>query len=317
MRIIRSILVATDLRESSAEVMRAAAALAAVAGAKLHVMHALDVDPSPYIPQSRELSFDDPIRLAEGRLDEQIEETVPSGVEVDSRKVVVYTAHRAILERASTVAADLIVLGPHRKRVVADAFLGGTADRVIRSVRVPCFLVRAPLSLPLRRVVVPFDLSTPGRGALDLALRWNLAFRVSDEGSLSESRLTVLHIVSNQFRLPDYAFDREVIAPELHREVHAAVMRVEGAADLSLREEVVWGDSPTEEIVRFAAEEKTDLVVLATHGYGAIRQALIGGVAVGVTRAAPCPVLLVPPAMWESEADLGADSVAAVPPFSV
>jgi nucleotide-binding universal stress UspA family protein len=314
MKAIRSILVATDLREGSGDVTRAAAALAAVVGARLHLLHALDVDLSPYIPQSRELSFDDPSRLAEGRLDDQVEATVPPGVEVATRQVVIYSAHRAILERAGSVGADLIVLGPHRKRPVGDAFLGGTADRVIRAASVPCLVVRAPLSLPLRRVMVPLDLSAPAREALDLALRWKLALQPSEEERLfSESRLTVLHVVSNDFRLPDFDFDREVIAPELHREVEAAVGRVEGAVGLEIREEVVWGDSATTEIVRRAAEEQSDLVVLATHGYGVIRRALIGGVAVGVTRGAHCPVLLVPPALWEREEA----APVKVPPFSV
>jgi nucleotide-binding universal stress UspA family protein len=43
--------------------------------------------------------------------------------------------------------------------------------------------------------------------------------------------------------------------------------------------------------------------VLATHGYGAVRRALIGSVASHVVRAAPCSVLLVPPALWGAGAE--------------
>jgi nucleotide-binding universal stress UspA family protein len=37
------------------------------------------------------------------------------------------------------------------------------------------------------------------------------------------------------------------------------------------------------------------LLVLGTHGYGAIGRALIGSVTSRVVRAATCPMLLVPP----------------------
>src|SRR5690606_15872693 len=101
--------------------------------------------------------------------------------EVASREVEIYVAHKAILDRAAAVEADLIVIGPHRRRAVGDAFLGSTADRVIRSAGAPCLVVRGPLSLPLRRVVVPIDLSEPAQRALDAALRWSDALRPHED----------------------------------------------------------------------------------------------------------------------------------------
>src|SRR5690606_23428017 len=149
----------------------------------LHVVHALDIEVAPYVPLMREMTFVDPVAAAERLLDEQIERAVPPGVRVASRHVEIHPAHRSSVERAAEVGADLIVLGAHRKRTVADGSLGGTADRVIRDGDVPCLLTRAPLSLPLRRVVVPFDLSDPARGALELALGWTAAFRAGAAAS--------------------------------------------------------------------------------------------------------------------------------------
>ena len=73
------------------------------------------------------------------------------------------------------------------------------------------------------------------------------------------------------------------------------------AGPLDVRDEVCWGDLPAEEILRVAGRESADLLVIATHGYGAIRRALIGSVASSVARGASGPVLLVPPAMWNAE----------------
>lgn len=51
--------------------------------------------------------------------------------------------------------------------------------------------------------------------------------------------------------------------------------------------------SPFVEIVRLAREEDVDLVIVGTHGRGAIAHMLLGSVAEKVVRKAPCPVLTV------------------------
>lgn len=48
---------------------------------------------------------------------------------------------------------------------------------------------------------------------------------------------------------------------------------------------------PAMEIVRIAAEERVDLIVMGTHGHGFIRGALLGSVSHDVIRSAPVPVL--------------------------
>lgn len=47
------------------------------------------------------------------------------------------------------------------------------------------------------------------------------------------------------------------------------------------------------EIVRLAKEQDVDLVMVGTHGRGAIGHMLLGSVAEKVVRKAPCPVLVV------------------------
>jgi nucleotide-binding universal stress UspA family protein len=47
------------------------------------------------------------------------------------------------------------------------------------------------------------------------------------------------------------------------------------------------------EILKFAKEENADLIVMATHGRGAISHLLMGSTAEKVVRKASCPVLTV------------------------
>lgn len=50
---------------------------------------------------------------------------------------------------------------------------------------------------------------------------------------------------------------------------------------------------PFVEVVRYAKENEIDLIIMGTHGRGAIAHMLLGSVAEKVVRKAPCPVLTV------------------------
>ena len=299
MKNIQSILVGTDLTAASDHVVRSAAAVAALTGASLHVLHAFDFDATPYLGGSAQpLTFHTKIADAKRTLDEQIARSVGPSTTVASREVIIYIAFKAIQERAQLVNADLIVLGRHCRNTLGDAFLGGTADRVIRSVDVPCLIIRDPISLPLRRVVVPIDLSSPALGALDVALEWSVSLAPAD----GAPELIVLHVIPQVFNSADVPLDRRAIGSNVMRRIEAARARHTDLPSINVRQEVRWADAPADEIVRFAEDEKADMAVLGTHGRGAFKRALIGSVAAGVARSAGCPVLLVPPTMWAAAA---------------
>ncbi|HEY0670816.1 MAG TPA: universal stress protein [Longimicrobiales bacterium] len=293
---IRSILVATDLGAASNEVMRASSALANLAGAELHVLHTYEFQSAPYGGVVAPHTFQERIDQIRTTLDEQIARTM-RGQDVASREIMIYVAYKAILERARVVSADLIVIGRHRQGVKGPAFLGSTADRVVRDAKVPCLIIHDPLDVPLRRVLVPIDLSEPAIHALDIALNWSAA--LSPAGSTPE--VIVMHVIPRVYDAGDVPFDSSSIDARIHDEVEAGQMRAEAPESVAVREEVRWADDPTQEILAFIEQEQIDLVVLGTHGHGPIKRALIGSVASGVARAAECPVLLVPPAMWKEE----------------
>ncbi len=56
-------------------------------------------------------------------------------------------------------------------------------------------------------------------------------------------------------------------------------------------------DVPSEEIANLAGELEADLVVVGTHGRRGLSRLLLGSVAEGTVRLAPCPVLVVRPKM--------------------
>jgi nucleotide-binding universal stress UspA family protein len=51
---------------------------------------------------------------------------------------------------------------------------------------------------------------------------------------------------------------------------------------------------PVEEIVNLTAEQNVDLIVMGTHGYGLVKDALMGGTVRRLVRQSKIPVLVVP-----------------------
>lgn len=300
----KSILVATDLTDSSDAVLAAAGAISIATGAALHLLHAFDL-PAGSNVVGGDLSpanFSGRIAQANKALDAQVSRALPPGAGVASRRVEIYVAHSAIAASAREVAADLIVLGAHGKRRIGDELLGSTADRVIRSADVPCLVVRGGLSVPLRRVLAPVDRSPAAAGALEIAMEWCAELSGGTGGSEpAETSLTVLHVLPQALQIPEFAIDPDEVGEGLHSEVNAARQRVTGASAIDIREEIRWADSVLDEILSFARKQATGLIVTGTHGHGALKRFLIGSVASGLARRAPCSVLLVPPAVWEGE----------------
>jgi nucleotide-binding universal stress UspA family protein len=51
---------------------------------------------------------------------------------------------------------------------------------------------------------------------------------------------------------------------------------------------------PVDEIIGIAADEKVDLIVMGTHGYGLVKDALMGGTVRRLVRRSDIPVIVVP-----------------------
>jgi nucleotide-binding universal stress UspA family protein len=75
------------------------------------------------------------------------------------------------------------------------------------------------------------------------------------------------------------------------RELHAAAQRAEARFGIEVDDWMSLG-RPAEEILRMAAEERADMIVLG-QGRGALDRLLFGSNAHRVVREATCPVLVV------------------------
>lgn len=83
---------------------------------------------------------------------------------------------------------------------------------------------------------------------------------------------------------------------DLRDKIHAQIERLhEEGLDAELKF-AVGSTHPADELIAEAARQvDADLIVVGTHGRGAIGTAILGSVAKGLLHVAPCPVLAVPP----------------------
>ena len=145
--------------------------------------------------------------------------------------------------------------------------------------------------MTLKQVLVATDFSEPS----DTALRYGreLARRF-------DARVHVLHVVPNiyldTFRGESFA----AITPDLQQQLEDDVRRRLCALVIDSDRSgpptitaIVTAHSPASAIVNYAKEHGVDLIVMGTHGRGAVAHLLLGSVAERVVRLAPCPVLTV------------------------
>jgi nucleotide-binding universal stress UspA family protein len=142
----------------------------------------------------------------------------------------------------------------------------------------------------LKTILVPTDFSDASLAALDYAKGLAAEFGAS------------IHVVHVMEDLLAHAWSAEVYVasmPNLRDEIEkeardrlATVLSAEEMRQFDVQAAVVAGN-PFLEIIRYARAQEIDLIVIGTHGRGAIAHMLLGSVAEKVVRKAPCPVLTV------------------------
>jgi nucleotide-binding universal stress UspA family protein len=84
----------------------------------------------------------------------------------------------------------------------------------------------------------------------------------------------------------------EELTEALQAEAQAGLERTARALGGDVQRRVEYGN-PAAEIVRVAADEGYDVVVVGSHGSGFVKRVLLGSVSHHVLHHAPCPVLVV------------------------
>lgn len=204
-----------------------------------------------------------------------------------------------ILDQATSMNADLLVIGTHGRSGFERLLLGSVAERVLRKASCPVLTVPkrhavVPAGPVLyKRILCPVDFSDSSLRALDYALSM-----VQE----ADGHLTVLHVVSNEFeRTADMAsivYDARKTIGDFPKEREEALRQrlqeaVTGAAKSCRVESLMTHGKPWREVLRVASERQSDLIVMGMHGRGVADLLFFGSTTQHVVREAECPVLTI------------------------
>jgi nucleotide-binding universal stress UspA family protein len=204
---------------------------------------------------------------------------------------------RDILDRASTLPADMIVMGTHGAGGFEHLMLGSVTEKVVRKSRCPVLTVpphaegRSPL--PFTRLLCAVDFSDASLSAVKFAL--SLARE-------SGARLTLLHVLEWPWHEPPPPAIDEL--PAAQAAALAEFRRYSEESALKRLESLVPESDPVSrvttrlksgkphvQVLEVADEEQSDVIIIGVQGRNALDVALFGSTTNQVVRRATCPVL--------------------------
>lgn len=142
----------------------------------------------------------------------------------------------------------------------------------------------------MKTILVPLDFSDAAPPVLETAMMMARSF---------SARLVLIHVAA-----PEPAFIGYEPGPQTVRDVVARELTSEHrklqALEKSVREHgldttaLLMQGYPVEKIVQESEKIAADLIIMGSHGHGALRHLLVGSVTEGVMRHVHCPVVVVP-----------------------
>ncbi len=148
----------------------------------------------------------------------------------------------------------------------------------------------------MNTILVPVDFSDISGAVLTQAAAAGHAFG---------AKLWLIHVALPEPEFIGHAPDTPVMRDQLaarYRKEHCDLQALaEGLRKDGLDATALLLQGPTvETILREARKLKAELLVMGSHGHGAIYRALVGSVSEGVLRGSSCPVLIIPAAAAKS-----------------
>jgi universal stress protein A len=143
--VIRHILAPTDFSEYSKTAVAYAFELAKTFGAKLSLLHVIEMPPYPiegYAPPTMAATYlEDLERQANEEIFRLLADADAAQVQV-ARLVVMGTPYRKIIDTAAAEQVDLIVMATAGRTGLSRLVMGSVAERVVRTASCPVLTMR-------------------------------------------------------------------------------------------------------------------------------------------------------------------------------
>lgn len=126
----------------------------------------------------------------------------------------------------------------------------------------------------------------------DHALQYGVAFAEQFGSTIHLHHVVQIPYMTVAYEIgPDVAVAREIAEKDATERLAAKAKELEDRG-VKVETHLTVG-TPFVDIVALARDKDFDMIVIGTHGWGAIKQILLGSTAERVVRKAPCPVLTI------------------------
>jgi nucleotide-binding universal stress UspA family protein len=277
----KNILFLTDFSEASQTAMEYAATLAKRHHATFYPAHVQTPPPPMYLEGPALARYLD---VVHDQTREKLEQ-LAAPLDVNWCPLVGEGVIEYAIQRWTALhGIDLIVIGTHGWRGLQRLLLGSTAELILRSAPCPVLTVGPHVSKLERdpeyvdRILFATDFTQQSEYALSYAL------------SFAHERcahVTFLHVLPKDVKMPDCDRVKAYSEKELRRLVPS------DAAGWCDPQFVVLQGDPAEEILNFAENDNSDLIVLGLPKDKVFSTHFRSGVTYSVVSGAPCPVLTV------------------------
>lgn len=207
-----------------------------------------------------------------------------------------------VLGEVAAREADLVVMGSRGQTSIANLLLGSVSSTILATTDVPVLLVRktgrfAPMSRRPLRIGIAVDGARDSRAAVMTLLERRVWF-----GGASDITLVVvvpdplMTYVAGLSELPIPPFSAEQAAEIQQRAFEHAIgpaRRLVRDAGLLALETCLVSNVPGDAIAAYAKKERLDLLVMGSHGHGALKSVVLGSVATRVAARCNTPLLVV------------------------
>lgn len=197
---------------------------------------------------------------------------------------------QAITKECSEGRAGLVIMTSHGESGWVEFFLGSNTDKVLRSCPTRVLVLKSenpeqPSGPVFQKILIPLD----GSERAELAIPQALDLAPGGRAKI------LLVAVSVKFR--GHAFEgdlKTIVEPDFKRlneylDKHAEWLSNQGYEVDS----VVRRGEPSEEILKLAEEEKTDLILLTSRGHTGLMLWSFGSVAERILRHSDCSVMVL------------------------
>ena len=225
------------------------------------------------------------------------------GRTVESELVLGHPAEM-ILKTAEKDDVNMIVIGAKGLRATLGILLGGVVQQVAEHAERPVLVVRAPYN-GIKRVLLVTDGSESSTRMLDCmgdfpmpdGVEYDLLHVAPPIPSEQEIVQYWPSGIDISFTVPIEEIREQIQERAKHEEEYGKKVLTEASASLSkqgIQTQIAFlrGDAATE-IIEYAKERKSDLIISGGRGLGPVRSWILGSVSRKLLHYAPCSVMVV------------------------